>query len=265
MTEESKSNRFEPVPVDLKNPAWAAFLAWLWPGAGHIYQRRYGKAILFMSCILVTYFWGFAMGQGKVVYASFRENDVHYPYLLQVGVGLPALPALMQSFLADGGQPVLNGFMAPPPEPIDPENHDAKASWHWKLGLNFEMATLFTMVAGLLNVLAIFDAYAGPAFGLPEGQVSTDPNSPEAIQARRQNLSSNLTMIGVILGIVLALNYRTRVDVDGTKITYLFAIAGGVGGALLSRGLSTAISGFLHRLPDEQGTQPTAPASDSES
>ena len=46
----------EPVVVDLKDPYWAAFFAWAWPGAGHFYQRRYAKGFLFMICILSTYF-----------------------------------------------------------------------------------------------------------------------------------------------------------------------------------------------------------------
>ncbi|MEM7313216.1 MAG: DUF6677 family protein, partial [Planctomycetota bacterium] len=68
----SDASRFDPVEVDLKNRPLAAFLAWLWPGAGHVYQGRYGKGMLFMVCILVTYFWGLALGDGHVVYASFR-------------------------------------------------------------------------------------------------------------------------------------------------------------------------------------------------
>ena len=49
----------------------SAGLAWLWPGAGHIYQGRYAKGILYMVCILGTYFFGLTMGNGHVVYAAF--------------------------------------------------------------------------------------------------------------------------------------------------------------------------------------------------
>ena len=39
----AKNQRVEQTLV-LRNPAVAAILAWLLPGAGHLYQRRYFKA-----------------------------------------------------------------------------------------------------------------------------------------------------------------------------------------------------------------------------
>jgi hypothetical protein len=157
-----------PISVNLKNPRLAAFLGWLWPGAGHIYQGRVGKGLLFMICILVTYFWGLAMGDGHVVYASWRKPDVRYPFIFQIGVGLPAMPALVQSLAADESGSS-GGFMAPPTQPLHEQRHDELAAWHYRLGFFFELGTLYTMVAGLLNVLAIYDAYAGP--------VLTDPSA----------------------------------------------------------------------------------------
>ena len=47
-------DRFAKIEIDLKNPVIAAVLAWLWPGAGHMYQRRIGKGLLYMVCILLT-------------------------------------------------------------------------------------------------------------------------------------------------------------------------------------------------------------------
>ena len=52
----------EPVQVNLKDQYWAAFLAWLIPGAGHIYQGRYAKGLLFMVCILSTFIYGLGLG-----------------------------------------------------------------------------------------------------------------------------------------------------------------------------------------------------------
>jgi len=99
-----QDDAFAPVDVRLRNPTVAALLAWLWPGAGHIYQGRYGKGVLFMVCILAIYFFGLAVGGGHVVYASFRKPDVRYPYLAQVCVGLPALPAIPQNWLVMDGK-----------------------------------------------------------------------------------------------------------------------------------------------------------------
>lgn len=103
------------IEIDLKDPAFAAFLAWLMPGLGHWYQGRRHKAIIFFVCIFGTFVYGLYLGEGRVVYASWRENDRRLPYLCQVGVGLPALPALIQARRANPIQfPIYEDFMAPP-------------------------------------------------------------------------------------------------------------------------------------------------------
>ena len=35
-------------------------------------------------------------------------------------------------------------------------------SWHEKTASGFDMGTLYTMISGLLNLLVVFDAFAGP-------------------------------------------------------------------------------------------------------
>lgn len=89
--------------IDLRNPVLAAVLAFLFPGAGHLYQRRYFKAAIYSICVLGIYFWGCSLGEAKAVH--FRWDDKAEPgqskqrtigYLAQVGVGLPALPAIAQ-------------------------------------------------------------------------------------------------------------------------------------------------------------------------
>jgi hypothetical protein len=165
-----------PVEIHLKNPPLAAFWAWLIPGAGHLYQGRYAKGILFAVCILGTYFFGLALGGGKVVYASFRQPDMRYPYLCQVAVGIPALPALIQrQRVMNDREPLWNGFMAPPKQPVHEQHRDQLADWHRAMKSNFELGTLYTMIAGLLNVLAIYDAFAGPAFMTSEEQSKDKP------------------------------------------------------------------------------------------
>jgi hypothetical protein len=213
-----------PIPeVDLRDRWLAAFLAWLLPGAGHLYQRRYGKGLLFMVCILSTFFYGIFLGSGNVVYASFRkddgrdylQDDVRYAYLCQVGIGLPALPAIVQARRVGGANPkapLWDGFMAPPVligqrvhedwiERLVQESADDKVGdfrrrhferrhdstyerylprrpseanteysgqanqlsmWHQHYGSYFDLGTVFTMIAGLLNVLVVFDAWGGP-------------------------------------------------------------------------------------------------------
>jgi len=163
-----------PIQIHLRNPYVAAFWAWLIPGVGHLYQRRYAKGILFLVCILGTYFFGLALGGGKVVYASFRQPDMRYPYLCQVGVGLPALPALVQrQRVLNGRAPLWDGFMAPP-FPVFEQEPDELAEWHRDLKTRFELGTLYTMIAGLLNILVIYDAFAGPVFTPPDEKEEQD-------------------------------------------------------------------------------------------
>jgi hypothetical protein len=146
--------------IPLKNWALAGFLAWLTPGLGHLYQGRTAKGLLFMICILGTFVFGMWLGDGRVVYASFRPDDWRLPYLCQVGVGLPALPALLQaSRVSQHKAPLFGGRMAPP----NTHDPDELSEWQYQLGARFDLGTVYTMVAGLLNVLAIYDALDGPA------------------------------------------------------------------------------------------------------
>lgn len=163
----------EEQSVDLKDPVLAAFLAWLIPGLGHYYQGRTAKAVLFFVCILGTFTYGVylggsrELGWGRVVYASWNTEDKRFSFFGQVAVGLPALPALVQNVRVRSGKPPLfGGFMAPPqpasaPNPFDLPTLDVL---HKKLHRYFELGTVYTLIAGLLNILAIYDAYAGPVF-----------------------------------------------------------------------------------------------------
>jgi len=201
----------EPVVVNLGNPYTAAILAWLIPGAGHFYQRRFAKGLLFMVCVLATYFIGLlGLGHGRVVYASYRPNDFRWQYpLFQVHCGIVALPAVVQAYKTKDGddpywvmcerypadyadlnlrfseipadnppavmpeQTLKDGFMAPPGSLLDPNKRDERtkdlpnqgvlARWHFDYRHFYELGTLYTMVAGILNLLAVYDAFCGPA------------------------------------------------------------------------------------------------------
>ncbi len=122
------------------------------------------------------------------------------PFVCQVAVGLVALPALVQAaqlegparqpFMLGGGL-VPVGFMAPPlapgqyvsrayadrlvrhapgfnaddffdKPPLKQFRRDQLAQWHRQLGKFYEIGTLYTMLAGMLNLLVIYDAWAGP-------------------------------------------------------------------------------------------------------
>jgi hypothetical protein len=173
----------QTLEIELRDPSLAALLAWLWPGLGHLYQRRYAKGMLFMVCILGTYFFGLALGEGKVVYANWTTEEHRWQYALQIGVGLPAAPALVQyAAVRNWGQPIGGYFMAPPkPTPpfgrLPPEEVvNSLPGWHERLNIRFELGTLYTMIAGLLNILAIYDAFAGPALSEPVTEPKQQPD-----------------------------------------------------------------------------------------
>lgn len=164
----------EQPAIELKDPVLAAFLAWLIPGLGHYYQGRRAKAALYCICILGTFLYGVylggsrELGWGRVVYASWTAEDKRIPYLGQVFVGLPALPALVQTSRQRSGKPPLFGGLMAPPLPDtalnNPFNQPTLDTLHRKLHRYFELGTVYTLIAGLLNILAIYDAYGGPVF-----------------------------------------------------------------------------------------------------
>src|SRR5271157_2478947 len=151
--------------VPLRQPYLAAFLAWLVPGLGHFYQGRTGKGWLYAICILGLYLVGFALGEGKIIYWRW-VNPLNNPekfclyYLGQFFVGLPSLPALIQGtlhYLSPDSGPLFWGFMAEPPQNV-------LNGLQPRLSKLVEIGTIYTTVAGLLNILAIYDAFEGPAY-----------------------------------------------------------------------------------------------------
>ncbi|MEC7448764.1 MAG: DUF6677 family protein [Planctomycetota bacterium] len=197
-------NPSDSIEIPLTHPGWAAFFGWLIPGAGHFYQGRYAKGGLFFCCILFTFFYGLFLGNGQVVYAAWRPGDWRWQYPLQLGVGIPAMPAIAQYRRARKGEPayfanrafsisergvllaevklgtkgaVETGWYSPPPGPIPTDENCVLGLWNDELQHNFEIATLFTVVAGLLNLLAVYDAFAGPVLAREEDE--EEPDSPE--------------------------------------------------------------------------------------
>ncbi len=89
-----------PSPLSLKNPVIAGVLAFLIPGLGHLYQRRFFKAFLFAFCIWGSWWTGMAMSDWKALQAPARGHT-EFPIVLkfagQSGIGLPALWSLYQA------------------------------------------------------------------------------------------------------------------------------------------------------------------------
>ena len=190
---ESNDSQSNDQSIQLKDPLVAGILAWLIPGLGHFYQGRNAKGALFAICIMGTFLYGLYLGGskevgwGRAVYFSFRTNDWRLPWLCQIGVGFPTVPmTLLQWKLQD--KPILNGFMAPPalhlPDPADnaaphesPPPSQISLAWiNRLLPRYFEMGTVYTMIAGLLNILVVYDACCGP---VPAESAKKEDETPQ--------------------------------------------------------------------------------------
>ncbi len=212
--------------IDLRSPALAAFLSWLVPGLGQLYQGRRFKGGLFMGVILFTLVVGMWLGGGRVVYASWVPRNLapgrplvaridRWSFVCQAAVGIVGLPALLQTMSLHGSglEPMLPGaFLAPPlvprqlvardyaerlikrdPDieredfidrpPVRESRFDQLSLWHRQLGRWFDIGTLWTMLAGMLNLLVIYDAWAGPmgagSMGREGGSGRTRSAGPE--------------------------------------------------------------------------------------
>jgi hypothetical protein len=244
----------------------AAVLAFLVPGAGHFYQGRYFKALIYSICILGAFFYGMHMAEWQAVYRSAERGKRNLGFYAQVGTGLPALYAIVQTnrYQKQGRQPVksltgplatsFQGTLVDPRIPnseqavsgqlsLEPSQKPASAitgtfrgtdgqgnevslqlggkfemapevggnperallcgvveqqgnevgadgtlirgtvprkflNWfeapleddeiqelNRKLGKRYELALVYTWIAGLLNILAVWDALEGPAYG----------------------------------------------------------------------------------------------------
>lgn len=267
--------------IPLKQAWLAGILAFLMPGAGHLYQGRLFKAAVYFVCILGLFFTGMAMAGWQAVQPPpqgairERQGTALLKYAAQAAVGTPALIGLIQReryfdksnvkvtelakafsapfegvveyrdaaghhsgavsgtlFLEPSAQQFgkqamtgrLEGTMDDRPvtfqlsqyvvmdKPIDArkertvtagivqqrEGHEEsigqltgsipRSFWNWfevpmddrdqqelhrRLGKYHELAMVFTWIAGLLNVLAIWDAVEGPAYGYGDEESRT--------------------------------------------------------------------------------------------
>jgi hypothetical protein len=107
----------------------APVAAWLVPGLGHIIQKRYIRGVLLMAAIFTMFFAGLGM-QGKVY--SFNTGDL-LDILGFVGdIGVGALYFIAK--IMDWGIGNIHRAVA-------------------------DYGTKYIVVAGLLNIVAIVDAY----------------------------------------------------------------------------------------------------------
>jgi hypothetical protein len=170
---------------------FAGFLSYLVPGLGQIYQGRVLKGLLFMVCLLGLFFYGMKLGSWSNVYLP-KVNDNEYkfssgflgavykrlPFAGQFWIGVAAWPAIWQwrDAMANRDEPswpfAKSGEFWQNLEKEPPEIPGQKERWPG-LTLNqlqadgdksWDLGWVYTVIAGVLNILVIYDAIAGPAF-----------------------------------------------------------------------------------------------------
>jgi TM2 domain-containing membrane protein YozV len=211
----SSSEPKKPTPP-LRHDWAAALLSYLVPGLGQIFQGRVGKGLLFLVCIYTLFFYGMSLGNWQNVFLP-RVSDVHkfpdvylplgirvprpiayrVPFLGQFWVGVAAWPALYQFWNYDEARdvveevdPLIGKTIArPKPDPLfktfmrAPTDEQANVLQNtgtktWDLGW------VYTVIAGVLNLMVIYDALVGPAF-IP-GNPADDKKKTGAKDAARR-------------------------------------------------------------------------------
>jgi TM2 domain-containing membrane protein YozV len=183
-----------PLPPVKLDPL-AALLSYLIPGLGQIYQGRVGKGLLFFCGLYALFFYGMWMGQWRnvwlpdtdglpeVTFAGQKLGDplkavsYRFQFLGQVWIGTAAWPAVYQYAAFDRTKdagPIFGKFQRMPDEK---ELNDLQRNGNkrWDLGW------VYTVIAGVLNLLVIYDALAGPMFRDPPADWHEDAERPAAV------------------------------------------------------------------------------------
>jgi len=108
------------------DPFTTVVLGLLIPGGGHLYGGRFGKALFFFTLVVGTFLAGLILSDFHAV--SLK----HQPYWF-LGQAFNGLPAFASVFLSPDWKSI-------------------------RIGTGLEAGTLYTTVAGLLNILVILDA-----------------------------------------------------------------------------------------------------------
>lgn len=171
----------------------AAFLSFLVPGLGQVMQGRIGKGVLFFVCLYGLFFYGQYLSQWRNVWLADCRNlpDVTVPVAnTQLGGTLKDLSYrkgfVAQFFIGSAAWPAVIQYLHTEPLPTPPQGDpDSNDQWkptphRWfgtymqapsesfinKLQTSgdklWDLGWVFTVIAGILNILVIYDALSGP-------------------------------------------------------------------------------------------------------
>ncbi len=184
-----------PVPLD----PLAGLLSYLIPGLGQLYQGRQWKGALFLACLYSLFFYGMALGNWRNVFLPHTLDPMERrqgvlddlfsrPHFAgQVFIGIAAWPALQQYWAYDDQAetgPWFGNFQRQPRE-YELNQMQREQSKRWDLGW------VYTVIAGVLNILVIYDAVAGPAFRHRPSDAEQSEQKTNAARTSGAALSNN--------------------------------------------------------------------------
>src|SRR5262249_38060257 len=182
---------------------FAALLSYLIPGLGQIYQGRTAKGVLFLASLYGLFFYGLYLGQWQNVYMppGGRDDQLQhrerpqggdrgimnslgdrYPFIGQFWIGAAAWPAIIQYRNFDPNKtegPFFRSFMRYPVQLRKDQGNEVLVRGETVLNelqrnsdKRWDLGWVYTVIAGVLNVLVIYDALAGPAHRNPPESAS---------------------------------------------------------------------------------------------
>jgi hypothetical protein len=148
-----------------RHPEIAAFLAFVLPGLGHVYLGKQFKGFVAFVFLVGLYAAGLFITRGECVSLD-KEWGHPYAFFAQVGCGLPTGLGLLRTHVEAvkkvvGGDDTVHQY----PKPWD-SHDDAEVEAFTKRLPGLDEGLLYTMIAGLLNLLLIHDALLGAPGGL---------------------------------------------------------------------------------------------------
>jgi hypothetical protein len=183
----------------------AGFLGYLVPGLGHIVQGRTGKGFMFMGILLGMFFLGQAMGNWQNVYmpaVDERENNNvvlkplasvynRWHFAGQFWIGVAALPAVWQFYGMPMPSEETSEFWHRFQRPQTFEDEQRNNQFLTNSDKSPDLGWVYTVVAGMLNILVIYDAVMGPAFlAAPRREEESGPSAARPQPAGTEGAAS---------------------------------------------------------------------------
>ena len=164
---------FLPDPAPPRPPLWnlpAAIAAWVLPGLGHLMGGEIKRGLVLGITIGSLWVAGLLIGGINVVEAKTADNRVRPWFLGQMLMA----PSLLVEYTHDRYRAQYRG-QEPTPDPDGPTLYEPS------YGRPYEIGTLYTALAGLLNLLAVVDViYREPGRGKPAVSDADDDTTGDA-------------------------------------------------------------------------------------